>query len=801
MTIVASAKTLLNKYTGQEDIVIGTPVAGRDHKDLENQIGIFVNNLPLRSRFTEEISFRELLKLVKKNTIEAYGHQVYPFDRLIDDLKLQRDLSRSPLFDVVVLLHDIEVEASHEIKSKQELSVDYFNTGYVSSLVDLRMIFETTPQGLNISFEYNTDLFTSERVERMLEHYKNLLQALTDDVDKPLKKLEYISSEERLLVEKVFNASYYAYPTGKTIVDLFEAQVSAQGDAVAVVFHDRTLSYNGLNHKANQLASYLGAECKLGPGDYVGVLADKSEQAIIAFLAILKSGCTYVPIDPSHPKERIKYIIEDTGIKVLLTQSEYLFSIDFYNGEIFAMDIQLEGLSGPGENHLVLGKSHAYVIYTSGSTGRPKGVLVGHEGLVNLSYDHKEKLGIRGSDHFLQFMSLSFDGSILDICVTLCAGATLVLINKGTMADREAFISYLEEKSVSIVALPPSYISILGHHPLPSVRVMVSAGEAAHVKDAVFYGNAKEFYNSYGPSEATVCATQYRVEKGKAYDRIPIGKPCHNKQVYILDKGLQLVGIGVSGEICIAGTGLALGYLNQEALTREKFIKNPYGEGKLYRTGDLGQWQADGNLEYLGRQDGQVKLRGFRIELGEIEEVMQSYKGIGQAVVVLKGEGSSAELAGYVQSQEEGIEKGLREHMLRYLPHYMVPSVLVRLANVPVNSNGKVDKRMLQAMAKEGAGRGEVYVAPRNQVEEKLARVWEEVLGIEKIGINDNFFEIGGNSLKIVQIFQMINEHYTNHVSVSKLFTYNTIRQQSDFIHEKLKLKNDEKGELTEIEF
>jgi tyrocidine synthetase III len=333
------------------------------------------------------------------------------------------------------------------------------------------------------------------------------------------------------------------------------------------------------------------------------------------------------------------------------------------------------------------------------------------------------------------------------------------------------------------------------------VRTMISAGEAANVKDAMYYGSIKSYYNSYGPSEATVCSTQYKVESGRNYERIPIGKPGYNKQVYVLDKENQLVGTGITGEICIAGEGLAKEYLNQPELTREKFIQNPYGPGRLYKTGDLGRWQADGNLEYLGRKDSQVKLRGYRIELGEIEEVLQSHEGVEQAVVIIRGEGSTAELTAYIQSKEEGIEKELKTHLSTYLPQYMIPTEIIRLEVFPVTSNGKVDRRELAARTTKGTQRKETYVAPRNKVEEQLAKIWEEVLGIEKVGIDENFFELGGNSLKIVQIFKRINDEYPTNVSVSKLFMYNTIQQQSDFIHQKMEVVPEQKDQLTEIEF
>ncbi|WP_264530518.1 non-ribosomal peptide synthetase [Flavobacterium sp. N502540] len=785
MTLLGVVNVLLYKYSNQTDIILGTPVAGRGHIDLEDQIGLYLNTLALRTSFNGTDNFNELFENVKKVTLGAYEHQIYPFDALVDELNIQHNPSRSVLFDIMVSFQNNEYKES-DFNKKTGLSIQpYPNEEAQSSKFDLTFDFIETGDDFFVTIEYNSDLFLPETVSCMTTHFERLIVAISNNPSLPIEQLDYLTANEKTQLLSTFNTTKSDYPSNQTVLDIFEYQVKLNPDNIAVIFEDTTLTYRQLNEHSNNLAFSLRENFRVKANDFVGIMLDRSEKMIIAVLAVLKSGGAYVPMDPEIPSKRKQYIIEDTKINVLITHNKYISDLDYFNGDLIEIEsTETNNAVTKLDSVHIQQKDLAYVIYTSGSTGTIKGVLIEHSGLVNMAFDHIDKLQLTSSDKVLQFMSISFDGSVLDIFMTLLAGATLVLLKKEIVDDPDLFVQYINKKDVSVITIPPAYLRALNRDPLDKVKTIITAGEAAYVEDALHYARFKNFFNGYGPSECTVNSTLYKVDPALNYTAIPIGYPAYNKSIYILNEALQLQSINTIGEICISGVGLASGYLNNEKLTKEKFITNPFSPSeRMYKTGDLGRWLSDGSIEFVGRKDDQVKIRGYRIELGEIESVLKNLPEINAAIVIAKKNSSGeAELVAYVLSNDILNAQNLKTQIRSVLPVYMIPRYFVQLDELPITTNGKVDKKALPDPFVYGLATGVDYVAPRNETEEKLISIWKNVLDIDTLGIKENFFEIGGHSLKATRLVNQIHKEFEVKIALKDLFVTAILEDQAQLI-------------------
>ncbi|MBF0498469.1 MAG: amino acid adenylation domain-containing protein, partial [Deltaproteobacteria bacterium] len=593
----------------------------------------------------------------------------------------------------------------------------------------------------------------------------------------PVNRLEMLPNEERhrLLVE--FTQTETTYPRDKTITELFEAQAARTPDQPALIFEDAQLTYRELNERANYLAQYLISHQGIQPEERVGLLVDRSFWAVIGLLGIFKAGGAYLPIDPGYPRERINYMLRDSGCRVLLTEDKYLTLCGSFS---VAQIIDLAPLASRSPSNPVgriTPQNLAYVIYTSGSTGKPKGVMIGHQGFINMSLDQVRGFGVTASDRVVQFASPCFDASLSEVFMALFAGAALVLISKDTISRPDRFLDYLEKHQISVITFPPIYLASLEGHELGPVKTIITAGEPAIVGDALYYSRTKQYFNAYGPTEVSVCVSYHQVDPDRIYDnRIPIGRPIANTCVFILDESLNLTPQGIPGEICVSGHGLAQGYLNQPETTAEKFINHPFRpEERLYRSGDLGRWLPDGHLEFLGRKDDQVKIRGFRIELAEIEHTLMQHPDVDAAVVLArKFQGTTAELVAYLVSRPEFNVVELPDYLSRFLPDYMIPTYFVPLERIPLTTNGKVDKIALPDPTALSSRQGQ-YVPPGNELETKLVAIWEEVLGRTKIGIHDSFFDLGGHSIKAIRLVSKIKKELDVQVELNAVFQALTI--------------------------
>jgi tyrocidine synthetase-3 len=783
MGLLAAWKVLMYRYTGQTDIIIGTPVAGRGHTDLEDQIGFYANTLALRTEIDPEENFNKFFSRVKQNTLTAYTHQMYPFDRLVEDLALARDTSRSVVFDVMLVLQENE-EGAKGVDSiaiglrKEDPSALGLNRimdlGYSPSKFDISITFHEIDNYLLLKVVYNSDVYEQEMVESLIKHYNQLLHALLENPEEKISQINYLSQEEIHEQLFTFNDTEVIYPKDKTIVQLFEEQVAKTPTNIALVFEDQELTYNELNEKSNQFAHYLHKHYQIQPDDLVGIKQERSEWMIVSILGVLKSGGAYVPIDPEYPQDRIAYIEIDTKCKVCIDERELK---KFKKG--------LKNYSKEKINSLTKSNNLAYVIYTSGSTGRPKGVMIEHLSAVNFIKCQQTTFRINEKENILQLSSISFDASVEQIFTALTNGSCLSLIPKEIILNLDKLENFISKNKITHVHAVPSILKMLRIKKYVHLKRVVSGGEACPKELAEGWSRYHNFYNKYGPTETTITSIELLYNKSnKTRSTVSIGQPIFNTQVYILNEERQLQPIGVIGEICIGGAGLARGYLNQEALTQKKFINHPFKTGeRLYKTGDLGRWLSDGNIEFIGRKDDQVKIRGYRIELGEIEHALLKNKQIEAAVVVTKeNQNKEKELIAYLVSKAEQTTNGLRAYLKKFLPEYMVPTYYVQLDSLPLTSNGKIDRKSLPDPEGSGLTSGVEYVAPRNDIEEKLVKIWEEVLQQEHIGVKDDFFALGGHSLKAVRLNNEYQKELGVKISLKDLFTYTSIETHVELI-------------------
>ncbi len=777
MTVLAAFNVLLFRYSGQDDINVGTAIANRNQRETEGLIGFFVNTLVMRTNLFGEPSFRELLRRVRQTSLEAYAHQDLPFEMLVDALNPVRNMSHSPLFQVMFVFQNAP------LPTQQLTDLKIVPTELQSGLAkfDLTLSIIEAADGLAGSFEYNTDLFDEATIARMIGHFGALLENIVAHPDCAISELPFLSEAEAQQIIVHWNDTKAAYPSDSCVHELFLAQVERTPEAPAVYFENQQLSYRQLNAQANRLANYLQ---KLGiqTEDRVGLCVERSLEMIIGILGIMKAGGAYLPLDPTYPPERLQYMLEDSRVSVMLTKKELLPALGFLNvksGEkqstteslkIISLDdgwptIAKESKQEP--KAAVTAENLAYIIYTSGSTGRPKGVMLQHRGLCNLTQAQINDFQVHRKSRVLQFASFGFDASVSEIFMALLSGAALYLPSREIITSFADLLQYFREKSISVVTLPPSVLRLLPNDNLPDLRTIISAGENCTADLAEKWSTGRRFLNAYGPTEATVGVTSYWVHgKEKGRENIPIGRPMHNTQLYILDAHMNPVPIGVMGELFIGGVGLARGYNNRADLTAEKFIPHPFSAepgSRLYRTGDFARFLPDGNIEFIGRVDFQVKVRGFRIELGEIEDCLRQHPLIKDAAVMTKEFGSGKEekrLIAYLVPAQKTVPASdeLQKYLKEKLPEYMIPSLFVPLDALPLTPNGKVNRQALPDPIISRTESLHQYLAPHTETEKILAQIWQQILGVERIGIKDNFFEIGGDSLLSIQVVALANQ-------------------------------------------
>ncbi len=782
MVVLAAFKALFYNYSSQQDIILGTPISGRNHPDLENQIGLFINLLAVRTQFNGAESFEELLRKVRQNTLSAYEHQTYPFDSLVDNLNLARDLSRAPLFDVMVMYFNSDLDT---LKTTQPngLSVQEFDVSWKVSKFDLTFNFFETVSGIQVSLEYNTDLFLSESVQRLWNHFTNLLQAVLTNSQLSLDAIPYLSEAETHHFLTTCNQTQAAYPADRTIDEWFEIQAAQTPNAVALVYEGKTYTYAQLNTKANQLAQYLRNHYTIRPNDRIGILANRSEWMLIAMLGVLKAGGTYLPVDPHFPQSRIDYMLEDSGIELLLVTEEYA-----NRASKNLLSLENEALyQGDGQNlpRLHTSRNGMYMLYTSGSTGKPKGVEIRHQSVVNFLTSMQQQPGITAQDRLLAVTTYSFDISVLELFLPLTVGATIILVGQESQQDPYILQEIIRQENPTFMQATPSLWTMLlqtGWKGSKDLKILTGGETLSKELARELLACTKEVWNMYGPTETTIWSLLKRISPTDT--TITIGKPILNTEVYILNAKQKPVATGVAGELYIGGVGLANGYHNRPDLTAEKFVKNPFAPNKhLYRTGDLARWTANGELEFLGRLDHQVKIRGHRIELGEIEEVLLQYEGLTHAVVVAHKEVSgSYELAGYFAAASDIDIQVLRQSLKRKLPDYMVPSYLRQLEALPLTPNGKIDRKALPNPDPTARVAVAEYTAPETDLEHQLAAIWEEELNLQTVSVTGNFFDMGGHSLKAVRVLTCIQEQTGENIVLRDIFNYPTIRQLATFI-------------------
>ena len=784
MTLLAGLKVLLSRYSGQDDVLIGSPIANRNQNNTEQLIGFFVNTLALRTDLSGDPSFCELLKRIRETTLGAYAHQDLPFELLVQELQPERNLSSTPLIQVMFILHNAPIptlEMSGLALTPLEM------TDQRNVMFDLTVHITETESGLEGSLDYNTDLFEPATIERMVGHLERLLEAVAANPQQKRSQLPLLTEPERQQLLFEWNDTERNYPQDKCIHQLFEAQVEQTPDSIAVVFEEQELTYLELNTKANQLAHYLQT-LGVKPEVIVGICVERSLEMVIGLLAILKTGGTYIPLDPNYPQERTAFILEQTQASVLLTQASLRKEIPPHQAQVVCLDTDWDSIAQQNQSNLsnlVTGENLAYIIYTSGSTGKPKGVQISHKALSNFLSSMKETPGLSDDDTLLAVTTYSFDITALELFLPLIVGARLVVASQETVSDGIQLSAKLVDSEATVMQATPATWQLLfaaGWSGKPQLKVLCG-GEALPATLATqLIEGCDSLWNMYGPTETTIWSAASQV---KTVERtVPISDPIANTQLYILDKDERLVPIGVAGELCIGGMGLARSYFHRPDLTAEKFIPNPFSQKageRLYRTGDLARYLPSGEIEYIGRIDYQVKVRGFRIELGEIEAVIAQHLAVRESVVVVReestGSSDSKRLVAYVVARQDKILTitELREFLESKLPSYMIPSVWVTLESLPLTPNGKVDRKALPAPEKTRPKLDKKLIAPRNSIECKLAEIWAEVLDVEKVGVFDNFFELGGDSILAIVAIAKANETSELQLTVKQLFQHQTV--------------------------
>jgi amino acid adenylation domain-containing protein len=781
MTLLAIYNIFLSKLSGQEDIVVGVPIAGRKHIDLKRIIGMFVNTLPLRNEPSGEKIFASFLKELKERTLEAFENQYYQFENIVDEVAVERDMGRNPLFDAMLTLQNITDAPGPEAIPEDEMAgpkIRPYLFERKTSKVDLDLSASESKGKIIFTLTYCSKLFKENTIQRFINYFLKIISSVIENPGNNISDLQILSDEEKRRVLFDFNGAETEYPKDKTIHRIFEQQVERFSDQCSVVNGNSQLTYGELDQRANQLALVL-QEKGVGPDTIVAITAERSIEMIIGIIGILKAGGAYLPIDPVYPQERIEYMLKDSNATLLLT-----------GNDLKVIGEPKDRSNAHAATETVNATNIAYIIYTSGSTGKPKGVMVEHYSAVNLGCCQQETFRVNERDRILQFSSLCFDASVEQILIALFSGAALILVDKETLLTPAQFESYISRQAVTHIHAVPAFLNTLTPGKYNNLKRVIAGGDICPASLAKHWAQDYEFYNEYGPTETTVTSIEMLVDpQTAALPQLPVGRPLHNTQVYILDKWMNTVPFGIIGEMYIGGEGVTRGYLNRPELTDETFVTSQtllanadIPNARLYKTGDLARWLPDGNLEFLGRTDHQVKIRGFRIELGEIESRILEYPDIKEVVVIyVDDKNGNNYLCAYIVSALELLAVELREFLTKFLPDYMIPSQFFQVEKIPLTPSGKIDRKAMSSV-KDAMKSGVEYAPPSGEVEEKITEIWKEILGLEKIGINDNFFEIGGNSLQIITINNEMKKIFEDDIPVVIMFSYPTIRSLANYL-------------------
>ena len=772
--IMSVLSCLLARYTGQDQFILGTDTAGRIHQDLELQVGYYLNLLALKFEVQQDWSFTELLGKVDQELLNAYTHQSYPFEALVDDLGIKRVPGKMPLFDILVLFQNFDNALGFE-GLIEDVNIRATTIDNNTSLNDLLLEFKEEENGLSLHIRYNTALYTEAQMQGFISHFEQLLSAVVADHNAAVESYEILdaSAQSELL----------AWSEGETridpetsVVSLFELQAAQHPTETALVYNEEPLSYSALNARANQLAHYLVAQHKIKPGTKVGIMTNRGFDMIVSMLAILKTGAIYVPIDVNYPSKRIDYLIADSGVALVLSST----NLDVATTQVNLSQLDVTSWNTQNLERAITSDDIAYLMYTSGTTGMPKGVAISHGSLLDYTITFSEYFALSSNDVVLQQSSLSFDTAVEEIYPILSQGGKLVLTTEGGKAIEELMVTMIAQE-VTLLSTTPlvlqAFNELLDKAVVRqlSLHTIISGGDALHSSHIDKIPESISVYNTYGPTEATVCVTYYKL--ASTTDVHTIGQPIANHQVYILDKNLQLQPQGVIGELYLGGSGIAQGYHNQPELTEARFITNPFGSGKLYRTGDLGYWDATGTIRFIGRSDNQLKIRGYRVELSEVSHAMSACEGVDHSYVVGHTNDGVQQLVGYYTGNATA--KALRQALEVQLPAYMIPSYLIAVPHFITTTNGKIDTNQLPLpeMVIERK-----ITPPRNETDKVLIGIWKEVLGKDEIGIDDHFFELGGHSLRGVQIVSRVQKVLSVSISLKDVFTHPELHALSDVI-------------------
>jgi amino acid adenylation domain-containing protein len=837
MTLLAGFDVLLARYSGQEELVVGTHVANRTRVEADDSIGCFVNTLVLRMDASGNPRFRELVQRVKQVTLEGYAHRDIPFEKLVEELQPERDLSRTALFQAMFVLRTPMPEGKSAGVRLRGVEIDR-----QVPKVDLTVTMGETEEGLAGVIEYNTELFEAVTIQRMVGHWERVLEEIAKDAEQRVWELPLIREEERRHVVEEWNQTEGWYPRDRTVVELFEEQVRRTPERVAVVYEGQSLSYRELNRRANQLGRRLRA-WGVGPEQLVALCMKRSLEMVVGLLGVLKAGGAYVPLEPDYPRERLEFMVADTGVRVVLSEERYRSAVASEGVRVLSLDTEWGDVaeeSGEGLGNEAKPENLAYVIYTSGSTGKPKGVMNTHAGLCNRLWWMQEQYGLGENDRVLQKTPYSFDVSVWEFLWPLITGARLVMARPEAHRDSRYLVDVIEREQITTMHFVPSMLQVFveekGLSRCGSLRRVICSGEALGVElqERFFARLGAELHNLYGPTEAAIDVTYWACERGQKRRTVPIGRPIRNLQIYLLDPYRNPVPVGVLGELHIGGVGLARGYLNRAELTAEKFVGNPFRKepgARLYKTGDLARYSADGVIEYVGRIDHQVKIRGFRIELGEIEAALTEHEGVSECVVLAREDARGQKrLVAYVVAKKQAAPTvtELRKWVKEKLPEYMVPAAFVMLPAIPVTHNGKIDRRALPApdstqpelnrgyvepgipaeetLARQPAVRvielpaeridgtkpraekqyatqaSQDTAVPADNAEEELIAIWETVLNTKPVRADDDFFDLGGHSLLAIELMARIEDALGVELPLASLLEAPTVRGQARLV-------------------